>query len=202
MRCDCDKPRRYCNWRDINKTISVFEIALNPNLPVMNIFKPNLFFFVFVYIADDMKFKWKVEMPRCECEAKGESSMYSQLQPFSPPELTELVGKLIDVLCSFGINIKKGPTGEVLEVAEGAWDPTVRVKWDLQLDARGYEDSTITKQRLLPSRWRKNEEDGWRIDVAIDIESEIDNESDKDDKDEGGGDRLEFGTNSGENPPL
>jgi hypothetical protein len=88
-----------------------------------------------------------------------------------------LIGKRIDVLCSFDINIKKGTKelrwcqGKVLKVVEGAWDPTVRVKWDAQLDAHGYKESTITKLRLLPSRWRKDKEDGWRMDVAIDIES-------------------------------
>ena len=144
------------------------------------------------------------EMTRRECEAKGENSMYSQLQPFSRPELTEMMGKRIDALCSFNIDVKKGTAelrwcqGKVLKVVEGAWDPTVRVKWDAQLDARGYKVSTITNQRLLPSRWRKDKEDRWRTDVAIDIERKIDNESDEHDKDEEDSNRSEFGTNSEE----
>jgi hypothetical protein len=37
---------------------------------------------------------------------------------------------------------------------------TVKVKWDAQLDAYGYEELTITNQSLLPTRWRKDREDG------------------------------------------
>ena len=118
------------------------------------------------------------------------------MQPFSWPELTELIGKQIDVLCSFDINIKKKTKelrwcqGEVLEIVEGARDPTVIVKWDAQLNAHGYEEETITNQRLLPSRWRKDREDGWRIDVAIDIERETDNASEEE------GDGVEDGSDT------
>ena len=110
------------------------------------------------YLSDENKFKRKAEKARRERESKGEGSMYSQLQPFSRPELTELIGKQIDVLCSFDIDIRKGMKelrwrqGEVLEIVESARDPTIKVKWDAQLDAHGYEEETITNQRLLPSR--------------------------------------------------
>ncbi len=40
------------------------------------------------------------------------------------------------------------------------------------MDAHGYEEETIANQKLLPIRWRKDREDGWRMDVEIDIESE------------------------------
>ena len=66
----------------------------------------------------------------------------------------------------------------------------VKVKWDAQLDAHGYEEETITNQRLLPSRWRKDREDGWRMDVAIDIESETDSVSEEE------GDGLEDGSDT------
>ncbi len=129
--------------------------------------------------------------------------MYSQLQPFSRPELTELIGKGIDVLCSFDIDIKKGTKelrwcqGEVLEIVKGAWDPTVKVKWDAQLDVHGYQEATITNQRLLPTRWRKDREDDWRMDVEIDIKIEIDDESDKEVKeDEGEDDKWEDGSDT------
>ena len=137
------------------------------------------------YLSDENEFKRKAEKTRRERESKGEGSMYSQLQPFSRPELTELIGKQIDVLCSFDIDIRKGMKelrwrqGEVLEIVESARDPTVKVKWDAQLDAHGYEEETITNQRLLPSRWRKDRDGGWRLDVAIDIESETDNVSEE-----------------------
>ncbi len=79
------------------------------------------------------------------------------MQPFRP-ELTELICKQIDVLCSFDIDIRKGTKelrwcqGEVLEIVECARDPTVKMKWDSQLDVHGYEEETITNQKLLPSR--------------------------------------------------
>ncbi len=104
---------------------------------------------------------------------------------------SELIGKQINVLCLFDIDIKMGTKelrwcqGEVIEVVEGVQDPTVKVKWDAQLDAHGYEKSTITNQRLLPTRWRKDREGRWRMDVEIDIESKIDNESDEDSKGKG-----------------
>jgi hypothetical protein len=148
------------------------------------------------YLSDENKFKQRAEKARRERESKGEGSMYSQLQPFSRPELTELIGKRIDVLCSFDIDIRKGSKelrwcqGEVLEIVEGARESTVKVKWDAQLDAHGYEEQTITNQRLLPSRWRKDREDGWRMDVAIDIESETDSVSEEE------GDGLEDGSDT------
>ena len=110
------------------------------------------------YLSNKNELKQKAEKACREQESKGEGSTFSQLQPFSWPELTELISKRIDVLCSFDIDIRKGTKevrwcqGEVLEIVESARDPTVKVKWDAQLDAYGYEEETITNQRLLPSR--------------------------------------------------
>ena len=66
----------------------------------------------------------------------------------------------------------------------------MKVKWDAQLDAHGYEEETISNQRILPSRWRKDREDGWRMDVAIDIESETDSVSEEE------GDGLKDGSDT------
>jgi hypothetical protein len=143
------------------------------------------------YLSDENKFKRKADKARRERESKGKDSMFLQLQPFSRPELTELIGKRIDVLCSFDIDIKNGTTElrwcqcEVLEIVESARDPTVKVKWDAQSDAHGYKEETITNQRLLPSRWRKDKEGGWRMDVAIDIESKTNNGSEDEEEDDG-----------------
>ena len=110
------------------------------------------------YLSDENEFKQKAEKAHRERESKGEGSMYSQLQPFIRPELTKLINKRIDFLCSFDIDIRKGTKGlrwcqgNVLEIVESARDPTVKVKWDAQLDAHGYEEEAITNQRLLPSR--------------------------------------------------
>ncbi len=35
---------------------------------------------------------------------------------------------------------------KVLGIVESARDPTVKVKWDAQLDAHGYDQETITNQ--------------------------------------------------------
>jgi len=45
------------------------------------------------YLSDENKFKQRAEKVRHERESKGDDSMYSQLQPFSRPELPELIGK-------------------------------------------------------------------------------------------------------------
>ncbi len=109
------------------------------------------------------------------------------MQPFNQPELSNLKGKRIHVLSSFDIDIKKGIKellwcqGEV-DVVQGVHDPTVRVKWDAQEDADGYDASTITDRKLVPSKWRNDKEGAWRMDIEIDVESDIDNESEDEDK--------------------
>jgi hypothetical protein len=144
------------------------NVPTRNNLPILGMQTCDVTALDCRYIANENRFKQKAEKMRRECESKGKGSMYSQLQPFSRPDLSELIGKRIDVLCLFDIDIKKGTKelrwyqGEIIEVVEGARDPTVKVKWDAQLDAHGYEKSTITNQRLLPTRWRKDREGGWR----------------------------------------
>jgi hypothetical protein len=44
------------------------------------------------YLSDEIRFKQKAEKACHERESKGYGSMYSQLQPFSRPEQTELTG--------------------------------------------------------------------------------------------------------------
>jgi hypothetical protein len=161
------------------------NVPTRTHLPILGAQTCNVAALDHSYLSGEIRFKQKAEKVCCERESKGEGSMYSQLQPFSRPELTELTGKCIDVLCLFDIDIRKGTKelrwcqGGVLEIVHGARDPTVKVKWDAQLDAHGYEETTITNQRLLLSRWRKDREDGWRMDVAIDIESETNNVSEE-----------------------
>jgi len=55
----------------------------------------------------------------------------------------------------------------------------VEVERDPIPDALGYDNTTGSNQRLLPSKWRKDEEGAWRMDVDIEIESGIDDESDQ-----------------------
>ena len=108
--------------------------------------------------------------------------MYSQLQPFSRPDLDELVGKRIDVLSPFemddGSVELRWCQGEVLSVVEGAKDPSVEVEWDPMEDVSGYEEPQVIAQRLLPSLQNKDKQGGWRMDVEVDVfDEESDNET-------------------------
>ena len=57
-------------------------------------------------MIDEAKFRKDTERLRLEREAKGEGSLYLELQPFYTPELSELKGRRIDVLVSFDCNEK------------------------------------------------------------------------------------------------
>ena len=48
-------------------------------------------------------------------------------------------------------------------------------------DVEGLEESSETNAILLPSKWRKETEGGWRMDVDITVEDECDEENDAED---------------------
>ena len=128
--------------------------------------------------------KAKAIKMRLERESKGEGSMHSQLQPFSRPDLEELIGKRIDVLCSVEMDDKtnslKWCQGKVLNVIA---ENKVEVEWDPAPDIEGFEESTISEQVLQPSKWNKDKKDGaWRMDVDIDVEDTTDDESEAEDE--------------------
>ena len=50
--------------------------------------------------------------------------------------------------------------GEVIEVYTGRQKPTVCVLWDPMPDVEGSEESPETNAILLPSKWKKDIEDG------------------------------------------
>jgi hypothetical protein len=96
-------------------------------------------------------------------EAGGEGSMYSLLQPFSCPNVNELLGRRIDVLytCTLpgeGESVLRWCQGEVIKVYTGRQKPTVRVLWDPMPDVKGLEELSETNTILLPSKWRKETE--------------------------------------------
>ena len=108
--------------------------------------------------------------------------MYSLLQPFSRPNVNELLGQRIDVLYSCtlpggGGNVLRWCQGEVIEIYTGKQKPTVRVLWDPMPDVEGSEESSETNAILLPSKWRKETEGGWRMDVDITVQDELDEEN-------------------------
>ena len=66
----------------------------------------------------------------------------------------------------------------MIEVCTGRQKPTVRVLWDPMPDVEGSEESSETNAILLPSKWRKETEGGWRMDVDITVQDEFDEEND------------------------
>jgi hypothetical protein len=114
-------------------------------------------------------------------EKRGEGSIYLLLKPFSRPNVNELLGRRIDVLYSCtlpddGGNVMRWCQGEVIEVYKERLKPIVRVLWDPMPDVEGSEESSETDVILLPSKWRKEVEGGWRMDVDITVEDELDDE--------------------------
>ena len=70
--------------------------------------------------------------------------------------------------------------------------PMVRVRWDPIPDCTGWESTTESNQKLLPTRWNKDVVGAWRLDLPIDVEESSDNESD------GGGSEIEISTDNGD----
>ena len=128
------------------------------------------------YFANEEDFKRRADQLRLEREARGEGSMYALLQPFDRPEIKELEGRRIDVLSFMNVvddgenkSVGRWCQGEVLQAYEGRSKPTVRVLWDPMPDVGGYEEATETDQHLLPSKWKKDKDGAWRMDVEVDI---------------------------------
>ena len=54
--------------------------------------------------------------------------------------------------------------------------PTVRVLWDATEDVDGGNEQVESDQRLLPSKWNKDGENAWRLDIDISVLNEVDDE--------------------------
>ena len=59
--------------------------------------------------------------------------------------------------------------GEVLRAYEGRKQPTVRVLWDPMPNVRGYEEVREGDQVLLPTKWKNDRANSWRMDVDVNI---------------------------------
>ncbi len=57
----------------------------------------------------------------------------------------------------------------------------VRVLWDPMPDVEGSEESSEANAILLPRNWKKETEGGWRMDVDITVQDELDEENDVED---------------------
>ncbi len=127
---------------------------------------------------------------------KGEGSIYSSMQPFVRPEISDLMNERIDVLSEFKMHGTESELrwcqGEVVHVYPEQRVPMVRVRWDPIPDCTGWESSTESNQKLLPTRWNKDVVGAWRLDLPIDVEESSDNESD------GGGSEIEISNDDGD----
>ena len=63
-----------------------------------------------------------------------------------------------------------------MEVLDDRRKPTVSVKWDPMPDVESGDEYTVSEQVLLPSKWNKDCNQSWRMDVFVDVGEELDNE--------------------------
>jgi hypothetical protein len=131
------------------------------------------------YLVHERKFMKRAEKMCPSLELKGEGSIFPQLQPFSHPDINELIGRSIEFLSSIDFDIKQKTSelrwcqGKVLSIVESTSELLVEVERDPIPDALGYKNTTVNNKTLLPSKWRKAYKGAWRMDVEIDIESDI-----------------------------
>ena len=117
------------------------------------------------YMVDEEEFKKKADEIRKQHEAKGGGSIYYYLQPFSRPELSVLIGRLIDVYSQFNTGLR-WCQGEVLNVVVNAKKLTVNVLWDdIPNGPPKYEKQVEDPVELLQGNWKKDSKNGWRMDV-------------------------------------
>ena len=154
------------------------------HLPALGILTSNVETLDKKYHADESEIKANAKTMCLEQESKGKGSMHSQWQPFSCPDIEDLIGKRINVLCSVELNanttVLKWCQGKVKGIIG---DTRVENEWDPEPGIEGCKESTVGKQVLLLSKWNNGNKDStWRMDVDIDVENEIDDESDEEDE--------------------
>ena len=59
--------------------------------------------------------------------------------------------------------------GEVLRAYEGRKQPTVRVLWDPMPDVGSYKEAREGDQVLFPTKWKKDKDNSWIMDVDVNI---------------------------------
>ena len=128
------------------------------NLPVLGTQTEEVLELDRKYLANEDAFKKKARKLRNERELKGEGSIYSSMQPFVRPEISDLMNERIDVLSEFKMLGKEGSElqwcqGEVVHVYKDQRVPMVCVRWDPIPECTGWESSTESNQKVLPTRW-------------------------------------------------
>ena len=114
-------------------------------------------------------------------ESVGEGDIYSECQPPVMPEVSDLLGERIDVLCNFdledGTSATRWCQGVVTEISDGTnivmlgkktrcyeKNKAVMVLWD-DIPEMDFLQQEVA-QPLLPSKWNKHSIGGWRFDVG------------------------------------
>jgi hypothetical protein len=103
---------------------------------------------------NEEQFRKEAEELQKQREARGESSIFSVMQPLYCPELDELINKRIDVLYSFlmgsGEKVLQWCQGKLVKVLTEKAKPTVVVWWDPMPDVEGKEDLSDETGQVLP----------------------------------------------------
>jgi hypothetical protein len=123
---------------------------------------------------DKKEFRERAAELQMQREARGESRIFSVMQPLYCLELDELINKRIDVLYSFhldsGEKALQWCQGKVIKILTEKMKPTVVVRWDPMPKVEGKENSIEETQQELPQRkWNKDVEGAWRFDINIGI---------------------------------
>ena len=135
------------------------------------------------YIADEGKFEKKASGIQLRKEVTGESSIYSRMQPFDRPEVETLLNRRIDYLFTFDEGTKDEQLcwcqGEVIEVGKNPNKPnTVKVYWDPVPNSDKYSDHSTSSVDLLPTKWNKDSNKAWRLDIDVTLMTASDDDND------------------------
>ena len=57
--------------------------------------------------------------------------------------------------------------------------PIVEVLWDGTPDIQGSEDPSTSDQKLLPTKFNKDKEGAWRMDMDIELEDDSDDDDEE-----------------------
>jgi hypothetical protein len=157
----------------------VINVPKRLNLPILGMQTDDVKTLDGQYVVDENKFKMNAQKTWHERVLKGEGSIHASMQSWFPPALCDFFNQRIDVLAKFHMPDKSKKNmrwcqGEVTEVCEK--QNTVKVCWDPIPDCTGWEMLQETYQILLPSKWNKDVNGAWRMDLSIEFEDLADEE--------------------------
>ena len=141
------------------------------------------------YMEDAGDFEKRASNIQLKREVSGESSIYSQMQPFDRLDVKTLLNCRINYLFTFDKGTKDEQLcwcqGEVIEVGKNAKKPNVvNVYWDPVPNSDKYSGYTTEPVELLPTLWNKNKNKAWRLDIDVTLMTASDDGSDVESDDE------------------